>query len=60
MYIKRGLIEISDKLSSDTLNANSQEQNGENIIEETEQSLFTLAERGKERFHNHFLSLIKL
>ena len=37
---------MEQKLSSDTLNANSQEQNAENIIEGTEKSLFDLAERG--------------
>ena len=36
---------ISDKLSSETLNANDQEQDAENIIERTEKSLFDLAER---------------
>ena len=46
MYLRRELVQISDKLSSDTLNANSQEQNAENIIESTERSLFDLAERG--------------
>ena len=46
MYLRRELVQISDKLSSDTLNANSQEQNAENIIEDTEKSLFDLAERG--------------
>ena len=51
MYLRRELVLISDKLSSDTLNANSQEQNAENIIEDTEKSLFDLAER--EVFHNH-------
>ena len=44
MYLRRELVQISDKLSSDTLNANSQEQNAENIIEDTERSLFDLAE----------------
>ena len=53
MYLRRELVLISDKLSSDTLNANAQEeQNAENIIESTEKSLFDLAERGV--FHNHF------
>ena len=47
MYLRRELVLISDKLSSDTLNANAQEQNAENIIENTERSLFDLAERGK-------------
>ena len=46
MYLRRELVLISQKLSSDTLNANSQEQNAENIIEGTEKSLFDLAERG--------------
>ena len=40
MYLRRELVQISDKLSADTLNANSQEQNAENIIESTEKSLF--------------------
>ena len=46
MYLRRELVQISDKLSNDTLNANYQEQNAENIIENTEKSLFDLAERG--------------
>ena len=46
MYLRRELVLISDKLSSDTINASSQEQNAENIIESTEKSLFDLAERG--------------
>tara|TARA_A100001015_G_scaffold260317_1_gene304919 strand:- start:1035 stop:2462 length:1428 start_codon:yes stop_codon:yes gene_type:complete len=46
MYLRRELVQISDKLTSDTINANSQEQNAENIIEDTEKSLFDLAERG--------------
>ena len=46
MYLRRELVQISDKLSTDTLNANSQEQNAENIIESTEKSLFDLVERG--------------
>ena len=53
MYLRRELVQISDKLSSDTLNANSQEQNAENIIEGTEKSLFDLAERGS--FSQSFL-----
>ena len=44
MYLRRELIKISDKLSSETLNAHAQEQNAENIIEGTEKSLFDLAE----------------
>ena len=53
MYLRRELIQISDQLSADTLNANSQEQNAENIIEGTEKSLFDLAERGS--FSQSFL-----
>ena len=53
MYLRRELVKISDKLSADTLNANSQEQNAENIIESTEKSLFDLAERGS--FSQSFL-----
>ena len=45
MYIKRELIEISENVTQDSTNKNS-EKTGENIIEETEQSLFKLAERG--------------
>ena len=44
MFLRRQLMLISDKLTSDTLNANTQEQNAENIIESTEKSLFDLAE----------------
>ena len=46
MYLRRELVLISDRLSSDTINANDREQNAEKIIEETEKSLFDLAERG--------------
>ena len=46
MYLRRELVMISDKLSADTLNANSEDLNAENIIENTEKSLFDLAERG--------------
>ncbi len=53
MYLRRELVEISNQLSSDTINANSQEQNAENIIENTERSLFNLAERGS--FSQSFL-----
>ena len=53
MYLRRELVLISDKLSSDTINANDQEQNAENIIENTEKSLFDLAERGS--FSQSFL-----
>ena len=53
MYLRRELVQISDKLSSDTINANSDERNAENIIEHTEKSLFDLAERGS--FSQSFL-----
>ena len=53
MYLRRELVLISDKLSSETLNANSDDQNAENIIENTEKSLFDLAERGS--FSQSFL-----
>ena len=51
MYLRRELILISDKLSSETINA--KDQNAENIIETTEKSLFDLAERGS--FSQSFL-----
>ena len=53
MHLRRELISISDKLSYETLNANSQEQNAENIIVSTEKSLYDLAERGS--FNRSFL-----
>ena len=53
MYLRRELVLISNKLSSDTLNASTEEQNAENIIEDTEKSLFDLAERGS--FSRSFL-----
>ena len=53
MYLRRELMQISNQLSTDTLNANAQEQNAENIIENTERSLFDLAERGS--FSQSFL-----
>ena len=43
--LRRELVQISDNLSSDTLNANSEKLNAEKIIENTEKSLFNLAER---------------
>ncbi len=46
MYLRRELILVSDKLSTDTLNANSEEKNAEQIIEDTEKSLYDLAEKG--------------
>ena len=53
MYLRRELVQVSDKLSNDTLNANHNEQNAENIIENTEKSLYDLAERGS--FSQSFL-----
>ena len=53
MYLRRELVLISNKLSSDTLNASTEEQSAESIIEDTEKSLFDLAERG--RFSRSFL-----
>ena len=46
MYLRRELFLISDKLSSETINTNSIEISAEKIIENTEKSLFDLAERG--------------
>ena len=46
MYLRRELVQISDTLSADTLNANSEDRNAESIIENTEKSLYDLAERG--------------
>ena len=46
MYLRRELVLISNKLSADTLNASSDEQNAESIIEGTEKSLYDLAEKG--------------
>ena len=57
MYLRRQLILISEKLSSDTLNASNKEENAENIIEDTEKSLFDLAERGS--FSQSFLPFNK-
>ena len=51
MYLRRELVLISDNLSSETLN--SKDQSAENIIENTEKSLFDLAERGS--FSQSFL-----
>ena len=53
MYLRRELVLISNKLSSDTINASTDEQNAESIIEDTEKSLFDLAERGS--FSRSFL-----
>ena len=57
MYLRRELVSISEKLSYDTLNANAQEQDAENIIENTEKSLFNLAERGS--FSQSFIEFKK-
>ena len=57
MYLRRELVSISEKLSYDTLNANTQEQDAENIIESTEKSLFNLAERGS--FSQSFIEFNK-
>ena len=46
MYLRRELVLVSDKLSADTLNASSEEKNSEKIIEDTEKSLYDLAEKG--------------
>ena len=57
MYLRRELIQISDKLSSETFNAHSNEHNAEKIIENTEKSLFDLAERGS--FSQSFIKFDK-
>ena len=46
MHLRRELVLISDNLSSETSNANNEDQNAEKIIENTGKSLFELAERG--------------
>jgi replicative DNA helicase len=51
MYLRRELVLISDNLSSETLN--EKEKSAEKIIENTEKSLFDLAERGS--FSQSFL-----
>ncbi len=53
MYLRRELVLISDKLTSETLNSNTYESSAEKIIEGTEKSLFDLAERGS--FSQSFL-----
>ena len=45
MYLRRELVLVSDKLSADTL-SHSEEKNAEKIIEDTEKSLYDLAEKG--------------
>ena len=57
MYLRRELIQISDRLNTNTLNANLEEQDAEKIIENTEKSLFDLAERGS--FSQSFLKFNK-
>ena len=51
MYLRRDYFDFR-QISSDTLNANAQEQNAEKIIESTEKSLFDLLK--EEVFLNHF------
>ena len=51
MYLRRELVLISDNLSSETLDA--KEKTAEKILEDTEKSLFKLAERGS--FSKSFL-----
>ena len=51
MYLRRELVLISDNLTSETLN--SKDESAEKIIENTEKSLFDLAERGS--FSQSFL-----
>ena len=58
MYLRRELVQISNKLSFDTMSSNFEDQNAEKIIESTEKSLFDLAEEVVS--HNHFLSLTRL
>ena len=57
MYLRRELIKVSDNLSSETLNANSDNKNAEEIIESTEKMLFDLAERGS--FSQSFIKFDK-
>ena len=57
MYLRRELIQISNKLSGDTLSANIESNNANEIIENTEKSLFDLAERGS--FSQSFLKFNK-
>ncbi len=45
MYLRRELIMVSDKLSADTLSS-YEEKNAEQIIEDTEKTLYDLAEKG--------------
>ena len=57
MYLRRELVQISNKLSFDTMSSNFEDQNAEKIIESTEKSLFDLAERGS--FTQSFLKFDK-
>ncbi len=57
MYLRRELIQISENLNSETINANSNEIDAEKIIESTEKSLYELAERGS--FSQSFLKFNK-
>tara|TARA_E500000178_G_scaffold185920_1_gene184140 strand:- start:8302 stop:9729 length:1428 start_codon:yes stop_codon:yes gene_type:complete len=57
MYLRRELIQISNKLSGDTLSASMESNNANEIIESTEKSLFDLAERGS--FSQSFLKFNK-
>ena len=57
MYLRRELVLISDNLSTDTLKCKLQNQNAEKIIENTEKSLYDLAEG--EVFLNQFLKFNK-
>ena len=52
MYVRRELIVISENLAEESINE-EQKKTGENIIEDTEKSLFDLAERGN--FSQSFL-----
>ncbi len=51
-FVKRELVKISEDLSDEALD-NATEKTGENLIQDTEKSLFDLAERGT--FHQSFL-----
>ena len=47
MYLRRELVLVSDKLTAETLNTDSQEKKMQKkIIEDTEKSLYNLAEKG--------------
>ena len=57
MYLRRELILVSEKLSSETINTTPHEKNAESIIQDTEKSLYDLAERGS--FSQSFLKFNK-